>query len=70
LLLRSDGIDECMSPSREVFGDDRLLAVLQENRSRSAREILDAVRRAVEAHAGGAGPQDDVTMIAVKLVGP
>lgn len=70
LLLRSDGVDECMSPSREVFGDDRLLAVLQANRSRSAREILDAVRHAVEAHAGGAGPQDDVTMIAAKLVSP
>ncbi len=70
LLLRSDGIDECMSPQREVFGDDRLLAVLQEHRSRSAREILDAIRAAVDAHAGGLGPQDDVTMIAVKLVGP
>lgn len=69
LLLRSDGVDECMSPSREVFGDARLLAVLQEHRSRSAREILAAIRAAVDAHAGGAGPQDDVTMIAVKLVG-
>ncbi len=59
-----------MSPSREVFGDDRLLAVLQQHRTRSAGEILEAIRAAVDAHAGGNGPQDDVTMIAVKLVAP
>ena len=33
LLLRTDGVDEAMSPSREVFGEERLLRLLSELRA-------------------------------------
>ncbi len=68
LFLYTDGVDEAMSPGREVFGVERLSALLQQHRSSPAEVVLDRVDAAIAAHVGAAGkPADDVAMIAVKL---
>jgi serine phosphatase RsbU (regulator of sigma subunit) len=68
LFLRTDGVDEAMSPQREPFGEQRLMARLCELRSRSAEEILGGIEAALVQHAGTKVHEDDVTMIAVKLL--
>jgi len=66
LLLYTDGVTEAMNGERELFGDERLAAVLQANAHRSPQEIIGAVLAAVNDFAGGQSQADDITMVVMK----
>ncbi|NTW01563.1 MAG: SpoIIE family protein phosphatase [Oscillochloris sp.] len=66
LLLYTDGITEAMNPQRELFGDDRLTAVLRANHHRSPQEIINAVLVAISEFAVGQPQSDDITMVVLK----
>jgi sigma-B regulation protein RsbU (phosphoserine phosphatase) len=66
LLLYTDGVTEAMNPQRELFGDERLAAVLRGNHHRGPQEIINAVLAAVTAFAGGQSQADDITMVVIK----
>lgn len=65
-LLLSDGYFECMSPEDEQYGQDRILALIRENLSRTASEILTALNDSVARFAAGRGYNDDHTAIVIK----
>lgn len=67
LFFHSDGVDEAMSPQRELFGEARLHALLASIAGRSAEATLAAVESSLRQHCGGAF-DDDLTMIAVRIV--
>jgi len=67
VLLLTDGIEESMSTSNELFGIDRILAVVRENRDKSAYEILDALYRAVREFSGEMAQIDDITAVVFKV---
>ncbi len=70
LFLYTDGVTEAMNGERELFGEERLQETLAEQpKERTAAEILEAVRGAVESHADGAEPNDDVTMLGLVYKG-
>jgi len=64
LFAFTDGLVEARSPSGEVFGSDRLRAVLRENRAGGASALVGGVIEALRAFARQAEPHDDVTMLA------
>ncbi len=66
LLLYTDGVTEAMNPARELFGDERLAAVLRANHHRSPQEIIGAVLAALADFAGGQSQTDDITMVVIK----
>jgi sigma-B regulation protein RsbU (phosphoserine phosphatase) len=74
LLLYTDGITEAMAPPagaggpRELFGTDRLDALLLDGGAGSAEGCIDRVRAEVGAFSGKAMPTDDQTMIAVRAL--
>jgi len=68
VILYSDGITESMNPGLEQFGEDRLLPVIQEHRSRSASELLDEIIKAAKHHAGKEPQADDMTVVVVKRI--
>jgi serine phosphatase RsbU (regulator of sigma subunit) len=70
LFLHTDGVDEAMSPRREVFGIERLHAVLAAARKEasSAEGALAKVDAALRDHCGGRPFDDDLTMIAVRIL--
>jgi len=67
LFLRTDGVDEAMNAERVMFGRERLHRVLVESAAERGREILERVHGALTEHRGGCAPDDDVTMIAIKI---
>ncbi len=69
LFLHTDGVDEAMSPQREVFGGGRLQAVVAKVRAQAlgAEDVLKSLDKALKDHVAGAAVEDDYTMIAVKL---
>ena len=69
LVFYTDGIVEAMNPAGEIFGFERLLAVVGEARAGSAGQVLQAVLDAVAGFAAGAAQHDDLTVIAVSVAG-
>jgi sigma-B regulation protein RsbU (phosphoserine phosphatase) len=62
----SDGIYEAANASGELFGTERTIEVIRENRDRSADEIMQAIRQAVTDYTHNAPPEDDRTGIIIK----
>lgn len=69
LLFYSDGLIEAHSTTDEEFGLRRLADVLCRVRGKSAAEIVAAIVDAVRQHSGSC-PQDDQTVVALRMGGP
>ncbi|MHC4940829.1 MAG: SpoIIE family protein phosphatase [Planctomycetota bacterium] len=67
LLLGTDGIWEAVNPQNEQFGQRRVAQVLQNNRDKSAREIVDAMMAELARFREGVPFHDDVTMVVMKI---
>ncbi len=63
LYLYTDGITEATNNNMEMFGHDRLLNVLNENREAGLKELDEAVRRAAAEFVGDAEQFDDMTTL-------
>lgn len=68
VFLRTDGVDEAMDGGRQAFGEDRLRRLLAEHRGLGAEELLQRIEEALARHRGGRSNEDDVTMIAIKVL--
>jgi serine phosphatase RsbU (regulator of sigma subunit) len=68
LIVFSDGIFEAPKPdaSRELFGMERLVAVLKGQVGQPPSQIIDAIRTAVRIWQGKVVPHDDQTTIVVR----
>ncbi len=63
----SDGVSEAMNSHGEEFSSARLTEVVQASRQLPAAEIVKAIFRAVDEHRAGFPPNDDTTVVAVKI---
>jgi serine phosphatase RsbU (regulator of sigma subunit) len=71
MLALSDGATEAMNPAKEFFGAERLrtsLGWLGDNPD--APTIVNRVRDDVRRFSGDAEPADDLTLLAVRWIGP
>ncbi len=66
VFFYTDGLTEARSPSGEMFGIDRALAVIESAPKALPGDVLEAVRRSLTEFRGGREPDDDVTMIAFR----
>ena len=69
ILLYTDGVTEAMSPSREVYSDERLLETSAGLIGKGASEAAEILMASVKEHAAGAPPSDDITILTVKYRG-
>jgi sigma-B regulation protein RsbU (phosphoserine phosphatase) len=70
LLVFTDGVTEAMDVDDQLYGDARLLELMQGLPEGNARSVVDAVNESVNTFAAGAEQADDITMIAVEYNGP
>jgi sigma-B regulation protein RsbU (phosphoserine phosphatase) len=63
----SDGVTEAVDSLGRDFGADRLMAVVDQSRDVSARELVDRIFAAVHEFRGETTPNDDMTAVAVKI---
>jgi sigma-B regulation protein RsbU (phosphoserine phosphatase) len=66
LVINSDGITEANNSRAEMFTEERLVAVLDANKHRSAVEIQESILEAVTAFTGNHPQFDDMTLVVVK----
>jgi len=67
IVIGTDGIWEAHNPQREMFGKDRLRAVIRDHHHLDAHAIKDAVFRAVAAFTGP-DQDDDITLAVIKVL--
>ena len=68
LFVYSDGLNEAENRRQEQFGDDHLLEILHNSHFSNAKQVIDFLCSEVEKHRDGAEPNDDLTMMALKVV--
>ena len=67
LFIYTDGLNEAENSQQEQFGNERLLDLLRQNQSASAKQIVETMAEAVSQHRNGAEPNDDLTMMCIHL---
>src|SRR5262245_29957320 len=65
----TDGVFEAFDALGREFGADRLLPIVDATCARPAREIVDAIFAAVHEFRADTPPNDDMTVVAVKITG-
>jgi serine phosphatase RsbU (regulator of sigma subunit) len=70
IVLFSDGLTEAPNSRDEQFGEERLIAVVQQSADLPARAISDAILSAVRAFTGARPTPDDQTLLVVRLWEP
>ena len=70
LFVYTDGIPEANDATSAMFGEERLLHVLNQNCDAGLKSLLDNVRSAVDSFVKGAPQFDDLTMLAFRYYGP
>jgi sigma-B regulation protein RsbU (phosphoserine phosphatase) len=68
LLIGTDGLWETRDEAGEMFGKDRLEAILRENAKASADRILESIIQCVQKFCGAAKQEDDITLAVIKVV--
>ena len=68
LFLYTDGLSEAENPEHDLFGTDRLLAVLGEPYS-DAETVVKRMQAAISEHVAGADASDDLTMLCLEIKG-
>ena len=63
----SDGVTEAMNSEGEEYTAERLTDVISRSRDLPARGIADAIFKSVEEHRGGYAPNDDSTVVVVRI---
>lgn len=67
LLIYTDGLNEAENPQQELLGNDRLLQVMSTAGSLDSHQVIDMLKATVEEHRDGTAPNDDLTLMCVKL---
>lgn len=66
IVMCSDGIAEAMDAEGEFFGEDRLTALLRENRHLSPEDLVESIRQSVSNFAGSTPQSDDITIVVLQ----
>ena len=69
LFLYTDGVTEAINTQQELYGEDRLLEVLNRNKDADPGAICQAVKEDVDAFASDAEQFDDITMLCIAFTG-
>lgn len=67
LVFYTDGVTDTHNDARELFGMDRLIALVKENREKSAMQVRDAIHEATQAFRGAAEQFDDLSVVVMRL---
>ena len=67
ILLGTDGIWEARNPQGEMFGKDPIYRIIRENLAASAKEILTAIFNHFNRFIENRAPEDDVTLVVIKV---
>ena len=66
-FVYTDGLNEAENNQQEQLGDDTLLQLLRYTAYENAQQVVETLSAEVEKHRGGAEPNDDLTMLCLRV---
>ncbi len=63
LFLYTDGVTEATNERKELYGEKRLKDILNKNKEKTSKELIEAVKKDVDDFVGNASQFDDITML-------
>ena len=66
-FIYTDGLNEAENQSQKQFSDKRLLDILRQTPFSTSQNLVDNLTSLVEQHRNGAEPNDDLTMLCIRL---
>lgn len=69
LYLYTDGVAEATDADNQLYGTDRMLFALNDNKNVSAQKLLHLMKEDIDTFVGEAPQFDDITMLALELKG-
>lgn len=66
ILCYTDGITEAMNSKRELFGEERLLAVMRDHGHLNAKQFVKKLREEILAFTEGQIQNDDISLVVIK----
>jgi sigma-B regulation protein RsbU (phosphoserine phosphatase) len=66
LVFYTDGVIEAKNKDGQMFGIENLIRLIEENRSRSAKEIFTAIETGVQSFVADTSQYDDMTLLVLK----
>ena len=70
LFVYTDGVPEATNAENELFGNERMLDVLNSQPDRKPHALLEAMKREIDVFVGEAPQFDDITMLCLDYFGP
>ncbi|MEW6744890.1 MAG: GAF domain-containing SpoIIE family protein phosphatase [Planctomycetota bacterium] len=70
LVITTDGVTEARSPAGEMLGEEGLVRALRGRMDGTAAQILEGVLADIERFTAGQGPEDDRTLVVLKIGNP
>ena len=67
-LFYTDGLNEAENPDHVQFGDDAILEMMTQLSQLPSDLVIAQLKAAVEKHRNGAAPNDDLTLVALRLL--
>ena len=67
LFIYTDGLNEAEDKEQHQFGDKKLLEILRDTHFDTARQVVETLTEKVEEHRAGAEPNDDLTMLCLRV---
>ena len=68
LFVYTDGLNEAENREQAQFSDERLLEILETTPFESSKQTIELLASEVEKHRDGADPNDDLTMLCIKVI--
>ncbi|MBP5395951.1 MAG: serine/threonine-protein phosphatase, partial [Bacteroidales bacterium] len=68
LIIYTDGLTEAENPQHELFGENRLTEIISGRQDDASDAIILMLQEAVERHRNGAVPNDDLTLLCLKVL--
>jgi sigma-B regulation protein RsbU (phosphoserine phosphatase) len=65
-VMYTDGVTESINTQEELFGEDRLYAIIKDNARLTAQEILDQILSGVQEFTRDMPQFDDITLLVIK----
>jgi PAS domain S-box-containing protein len=66
VVMYTDGVTESINAKEELFGEDRLNAIIRKNARLPAQEIIDRILSGVREFTGDMPQFDDITLLVIK----
>lgn len=67
ILLYTDGLNEAENPRYELFGNDHLIQLMNGVSQMDGKGIVQMLQEEVEKHRSGAAPNDDLTLLSLRV---